>query len=328
MLKRKNYFYKAVLFDVNEGKEIKNTKEFFCDIINNNSSKKIEEYIDVDGKKKTISYFPLDVSQENEMHVTIDVFNFDGDYMFFRACKQKPSNSFNKRNYSTYTTEDFSIDNENNGIEQYTFGYYVYSAKIFSIIKGKGTPDQKILNRLVNKYRIGFNMELIDIPNKNGVEVLYRAKESQLSQIEIEIPSIDLAVMEKVFGWKENELIELGRNKNFKVNCVLKSDAKRAMLSTDDGLIKRIIDAIRYEKTNYSKAQVRGKIGSEKIKDYNFFDENFSNDVSIRFWVKKDGGKKYYPVNQMVDIYKDCLIKSYNENDEFLSMFGKDEEMW
>lgn len=324
MAQRKNYFYKATLISVNNGEEVKDTKQFFSRLIERYGDKQVEEYIDIDGKMQTISYFPLEVSQDNEMHVIVDIFNFDDGYLFFRACKQKPSNSFNKRNYGTYKSEDFKIDNENKGIEQYTFGYYVYFSKILSIIKSTGTPDQKILNKLVNKYSIGYNVDIIDIPNKNGVQVLYNAKESQLSEIELEIPFIDPEILQNTFGWQGNELIEIGQNKNFKVKCILRSNAKGEMLSIDEGLIKKVINAINDTKTKYTKAKVKGKVGNEKMKKYNFFEENFSNEVNISISKKVDGCEKFYPVNQMVEIYKNCLITSYTENEEFLSIFSKE----
>ena len=60
------------------------------------------------------------------------------------------------------------------------------------------------------------------------------------------------------------------------------------------------------------------------MKKYNFFEENFSNEVNISISKKVDGCEKFYPVNQMVEIYKNCLITSYTENEEFLSIFSKE----
>lgn len=321
MALRKNYFYLVTITDVHTKQKIQDVKQLFCDIIKKNSEAKEEIFLDIDGNEKSTTYYPIEVSQKDEMHLVVDVFNFEDDCLFFRACKQKPSNSFNKRNYETFKSEDISIDNEGEGIEQYTFGYYNYQLGIFSIIKNNGAPDQKILNQIVDKFYKGLNVDMMDIPNRNGVQKLYDAKESQLAQIELEIPGINPVVLQKMFNWKNNELIQIQKNENFKVSFVVKADKRGNLLSKDTGLVRDVINAIKSNIPFYNKAKIRGKAELGKMVTYNFFEENFSNEVDIPYYRIRDGKKKYFPRNQMVEIFKDHLLVSFNENIDFLQNF-------
>lgn len=328
MALKKNYFYQAKLINSSTGKQCTDMKEMICKIIEDYGRENTGEYIDAgSGKEKKITYYSVEaLPTKDDLHVSVDIFDYKDDHLFFRACCQKPSNSFTKREYSTLKNEEISIDNEVEGIEQYTFCYYDYETKIFSLIRSLGAPGKKILNDLIEKYYTGYTVELLDIPNRNGVKKLYRAQGATISQIELELPQLKAELLEEIFGWKGNKLLQIEKDKHYKVDYVIKPATRGDVISSDNGWIKEIIDIIKTALPNYTKAKVKGKENNGKMKTYNFMEENFANEVDVPTYQIAEGKRRYYENNQLIEIFRNHLVVSFNENIEFLKGFNGDDE--
>ena len=305
---KKVYFYQITLYDKSE-KEISflELKKIFSDIIENEGYKHDE-------------YYSLDVSSLTEpLHIVWDVFDYKSGRLFFRLSKQKPSNSVIQREYNTYKKKDIlPVGSEKHqGIEQYTFGSFEYDTGIFSIVSSKGAPGLNVLKNVFERYRREIEAEFIPIPNTDAIESIYYGQDPEISQIEIELPLPNAETLEHVFGWKESEILDTLIKRNLNLNVVIKG-IPRSMITFGADETKGLIQCITSHLNEYRKAKMKARDKKEKLKDYNFFEDNFSYPIDIVEYHIVNYERVYYTVEELVEIYKRNIVSAYLENKEIL----------
>ncbi|MCI7301536.1 MAG: hypothetical protein SOR93_06505 [Clostridiales Family XIII bacterium] len=308
MATKKVYFYAASLTDGNEKK-----------FSNEELKAKLTEIIERNGHENG-EYRSVDISPPSEpLHMVLDVFKYKEDRLFCRISKQKLNSSVIQREYTTFKKEDVlpSGTERKNGIELYTFGVLEYSSGIFSIVSAQGAPRIKALSNLFELYMESCKLELISIPNINGIDAFYKGKEPEVSQIEIEVPLPSAATLEHVFGWSNDECLEVLCEQKLRLNVTVKGEPRNPIL-TGENESRSIVDKIKKGLSGYNKAKLKGKIEKGKSQDYNFFEENFSYPIDIAEYQVENYERVYYTVDELVDLYRQNLVSAYRENEKIL----------
>ncbi len=307
MVKKVNFFTVDIFksLNANEDHSYREIKELVVNIINYNAE-------DNDNFKI------LDLSEENQLHQSADIFAYENEYLFMRASNQKPSGAYLQRNYSTNVPGAVlgGTSEREKGIEQYTYLYLNYTTGILGIVNQKGAPSYKILNTMFLKYNHEYYLKFTPIPNADGVERIYNAEEPKISQIEIEVPVPDAGVLQKWFGWNTKDILSI-QSGTLKATMKL-SGIERQLITADADETRGLIDCIKSKKHNYNKAKVRGKVDGERTQDYSFFDENFTYPIDITTYRIENYEKKYLSAAELIPIYRDNLLLAYNENFDML----------
>lgn len=308
MATKKVYFYKTSVLDARERElDLLSLKDVLGDIIGKNS------FFHDD-------YWSLDISPLSEpLHFVWDVFQYKHGRLFFRLSKQKPNSSFIQREYSTYEKSDIlpSGTEKQNGIEIYTFGSLEYSTGLCSIVSSQGAPGINALENAFTKYKSEYKIEFVAIPNLDAIQSIYNGERPNVSQVEVEIPLPSLKVLESVFGWNEKEILNVVGERNLLLNVTLKGQP-RTMLTNGTEETQGIIDQMRNNIGGYLKAKLKGKTAKERLRDYNFFEENFSYPIDILDYHVENYERIYYTVDELVEIYRQHIINAYYDNEKIL----------
>lgn len=264
----------------------------------------------------------LDLTKDNELHYIADIFSYKEESLFLRVSSQKPSGSYLRRNYTTNEPTDVlaGTSEDKEGIEVYTYALLDYETGIFSIVNQKSAPGYKIITYFFTKYNKNYFMELLPIPNPDGISRIYEAKESKISQVEIEVPVPSAEVLEQWFGWNAKDIMDVQGN-GLKATMKL-SGVDRKVITDTESETKGLIDCIKSKLSNYKKAKVRARASGLKTRDYSFFDENFSYPIEIPSYKINLGKKYYFSADDLISIYHDNLEVAYNDNKNLLKLIS------
>lgn len=263
-------------------------------------------------------FLVLDLSRENELHYVADIFSYAEKYLFMRISNQKPSGGYLHRDYTTNIPAGVldGTNEEKEGIEVYTYALLDYETGILSIVNQQSAPNYKIINYIFGKYNTNYYLDFKPIPNPDGIDRIYRAEEPRISQVEIEVPVPSAEILEQMFGWNAEEILDIQGNE-LKATMKL-SSVNRRMITDDEDETRGLIDCIKSKITEYNKARIRAKATGIKTQDYSFFDENFSYPIEIPTYTIISGAKYYYSADDLIIIYRDNLQMAYSENKALL----------
>ncbi|MCI6831057.1 MAG: hypothetical protein MR896_03085 [Clostridiales bacterium] len=307
-MSKKVYFYKVELFD-----ESNNRTANYADI------KSLISQI-IDRHASTCSDFKVvDLSREEQLHYLADIFDYNDSFLFMRLSAQKPTGSYLHRNYSTNIPNELleGISEDQEGIEIYTYVLLNYQTGILAYLSQKGAPSVSVLNYFFGKYNNSFSLKLTKIPNSRGIELIYNTPESHISQIEIEVPVPSADMLQSVFHWDQNDILDAQTMENLKFTVRLSAD-KRKMVTQTDQETQRIIDIIKEKLPFYRKAKLRAKAKNIKTREFNFFEDYYNYPVEIPTYKTVDHHKVYYTANEFVSIYRDHLQMAYYESIDIL----------
>lgn len=306
-MNKKVNFYTVELFESVTSQEIeyKKLKDIIIEIVNNNAIKHNNFHV-------------LDLTRDQDLHYVADIFAYDDQHLMIRVSCQKPTGGYLHRNYSTNIPEAVlpGISEQDEGIELYTYAYLHYETGILSLVNQKGAPSYRVINYILSKYNVNYYMNFVPIPNANGIDRIYNSNNSQISQVEIEVPVPSSEVLQKMFGWNDKDILDVqgkGMKASMKLSCI-----ERKPLTDDEDSSRGLIDCIKEKISEYNKAKIKAKADGVKTQDYNFFDENFTYPVEIPSYHIVGGEKKYYTADELISIYSDNLIMSFNENYQIL----------
>lgn len=309
MAEKKVYFFKVTLLD-KTGREVdyRDIKGIFQEIIEKNGV-----------LHKT--YRSLDLTVEDEYtHIIWDVFDYQNERLFGRLSKQQPSNSFLTRDYSTLEKEDVNIPDETRaGIEKYTYGVLDYPTGIFSIVSALGAPTEKVIANALWKYNTNYMVQIVPIPNADAISLIYTGEDSVVTRVEVEVPLPEAGFLEDVLGWKEKDILDSLEQRNLKMGLYIKSPEKRGRIARDSDETKKILDCILGQMRKYSKARVKAKTRKVKMREYDLFEDNFSNPIDISSYHIVGRKRVYYTVDQLVDLYRHKIVESFEENKKLLT---------
>ncbi|WP_313074740.1 hypothetical protein [Lacrimispora sp.] len=304
MAAKKVYFFKVTLSD-KDGYDIdyRNLKDILIDIVDSN------------GISQT-NFKSLDLTVDDEYtHIIWDVFDYKNSRLFGRFSKQRPSNSMIKRDYLTMAKEDIGSGDERvGGIEQYTYGSLDYDTGIFSIVGALGAPNEKALANTLWKYNRNFHIELVPIPNAQAIKSVYEGEESEVTRIEIEVPLPGAGVLQNLFKWDNNELMETIEDRNLCTAIVLKPIVRKGKITIDSGETKELLDCITKHIKGYNKAKIKAKTRTLKLREYDLFEQNFSYPIDISPYHMQGNKRIYYTVDELMEIFKQNLIYSFETN--------------
>lgn len=297
---KKVYFYSVDLVETatRSYQDYFEIKELIVDIINSNA-------------QKYNNFWVIDLTANNELHYVADIFSYENDYLFLRLSSQKPSGGYLHRNYATNIPEGVleGVDEKDEGIEVYTYALLDYSKGIFSIVNQQSAPNYKVINYLFSEYNSKYCMEFKAIPNPDGIERIYQAQEPRITQVEIEVPVPDASTLEKMFGWNEEEIMDI-QGKGLKATMKLSGIDRRIITDTEEES-RGLIDCIKNKLATYNKARIRAKAEGIKTQEYSFLEENFSYPIDIPKYEIVGDKKRFYSADEMVSIYKEHLTEAY-----------------
>lgn len=303
------------------------TVEFFKVVLKNSANDGEEDYkiiksiFDEIKKKSTIhsNYKSIDLSPEIELNSVepkevMDFFE-DKNYLFGRACRKKLNNAMLKRDYQTLQADEVFTDAESRkqGIEVFTFFLYDYKKGIVSIVNAKGAPGTKALGKAIEAYTSEYKLEFHNIPNEEGIRVLYNSESPQISKLEFEVPTPDAEFLQSVLGLDEEVIREMIQDDVFSTSISLKP-IPYGKLSRKKETVRNILDVLFKRKGNFSKTVVRGN--SEKFNSRNF-DLNakmFTYPIDVKTYRTEYGKKVNYNLQDVVEQFRVGLHKAYEEN--------------
>ena len=307
------------------------TVEFFKVVLKNSANNKEEDYKIIKSifeeieSKCTVhgDYKSIDISPEIEPNSVepkeiMDFFE-DQNYLFGRACRKKLNNAMLKRDYSTLQADEVFTDAESRkqGIEVFTFFLYDYEKGIVSIVNAKGAPGTRALGKAVETYKSEYRLEFINIPNEEGVRVLYNSEFPEISKLEFEVPTPNAEFLQRILGLDEDVVREMIQEDVFATSISLKP-IPYGKLSRKKENVRNILDVLFGKRGNFSKTVIRGS--SEKFNSRNF-DLNakmFTYPIDVKTYRTEYGKKINYSLRDVVEQFRIGLHKAYEENCEMI----------
>ena len=307
------------------------TVEFFKVVLKNSANNKEEDYkiiksifeeiksnCTVHGDYKSIDISPEIEPNSVEPKEIMDFFE-DQNYLFGRACRKKLNNAMLKRDYSTLQADEVFTDAESRkqGIEVFTFFLYDYEKGIVSIVNAKGAPGTRALGKAVETYKPEYRLEFINIPNEEGVRVLYNSEFPEISKLEFEVPTPNAEFLQRILGLDEDVVREMIQEDVFATSISLKP-IPYGKLSRKKENVRNILDVLFGKRGNFSKTVIRGS--SEKFNSRNF-DLNakmFTYPIDVKTYRTEYGKKINYSLRDVVEQFRIGLHKAYEENCEMI----------
>lgn len=308
MAQKKVYFYAVHLYNGDNEKKYSSIKDILVEIIDQYSKDK--------SGYKTLDITPFD----QVMHSVFDIFEYENNHMFGRLSKQHPSNSYLSRDYTTYDGNEIFPANENNsGIENYTFAYMDYSIGVLGIVSAMGAPGEKAFVELFEKYSKQYSIKLVSIPNENAIREIYDGQRPDIAKLEIEVPLPSAEVLRNIFGWRENEVIDSFEKDSLVASVIVKSERRGGKIVRGSKSTRTLMDAVNSIRDKCRKAKMKAESESVKMQEFNLFDNKFSYPIDIVNYHILDGERVYYSINEMVEHYKQNLSQSFNANFRMLT---------
>lgn len=310
MADKKVYFHKIELFEkgTNRKLDYKLIPNIIKDVINKESK--------ISGKISTI-----DLTLTGDLlHTTVDIFRYQKDHIFMRASRQKPTNSMIEREHSTRVAAGLlpGISEAEKGIEKYTFIYVNYEKGILAIIGSQGAPNQKIFSDIFDLYSKTYRVELLPIPNPDGIERIYGKSGTVISFVELTVPVPDPVILEAVFGIEGKELLNEVAADNIEVRMKIAPVVSKGKIISGGEKSDRLIDCIKSKMGQFKKASLRGKYDGTNTKSYNFYEEDYYFQVDIKDFVLVQGEKVFLSVDEFTTLNQEKLIGAYNKNKEYI----------
>lgn len=261
----------------------------------------------------------------DDLHTMLDVYHHKTGYLFARASRQRPTGTVISRDYKTKKAQSLlpGVREDVKGIELYTYVYINYETSVLQIISAQGAPNETIIEELVNRFSDEYRVELIPIPNIDGLERFYGGEEASISSIDLELPNPDPAILQNVLGENGNEILANAANNHILLTIGIKSSISRTYLTTDTDTSAEIIDCIRniieqFGITRFKKASIKGKARNIKAREYNFYEENFYFPVDIPVYRMEEKRRIYYDEAELAQINLQNMQYAYNESKEYI----------
>lgn len=311
------YFYKVDVIDkgTNCDKDV-NGKFLF---------KKLQEICITIIEDKSLNkgnYRVLDLTRNrNELHTIMDIFEYKNSIMFCRLSKQQPNNSMLYRNYENYKQSSIlkNEDNNNEGIEFYTYCLLDYNTGIFSIVESRSAPKAKTICSFLDIYSKEYTLGLIEIPNQDIIRTLINGNNAAITKLEFEIPTPSSEAMEKILNWEESEITSFITHETFTVSLTIKSNRRGKLLdNTSD--VKKLIEYLKTFKKDkdYNKIKITGRNETIKTREFDLYAKFFSYPIDIVNSYTANGVKKYYSIDELSNIFKTELSKAFEKNKTIL----------
>ena len=306
MAEKKVYFSKIELYTSSNQKiEYQDLEGLYDDILNRHSRQH--------GNYRTLCLNPK--AEDGTPKLMMDVINYKTGYFFGRLSKQKENNALLKRDYETEEAEDVftPLEAKKRGIEIFTYFLLNYSKGIFSIVSAQGAPKAAVLNNILIEYNDSYYTKFIDIPNGEGIEVLYNAYNPELTSMEIEVPNPSPVYLEEILEIKEDVMFDMLNEGTPKVYLMIKPFTRQS-LERDSKKVKRIIEILKENKNKYTKAIISGKGAGLKNQKFDLHAKYFSYPITINKSHVEAGKRIEYSLEELTDQFSYGLYNAYQSN--------------
>ena len=310
MASKKVYFYEVKLFSIDndEEQDYHQVRDLLVSVIDNSA-------VNQEG------YRTLDITlDDNPLHVMLDVFDYNNGGLFCRLSRQRPKSDFIQRDYNSLEQGEIlpGEREDKKGIEQCTYAYLNYETCILSIVMSMGAPKEKAFASLFSKYCDGYYVNLVAVPNANTIGTIYMGEEAEVSKISIEVPIPDAGILQQVFGWNNEDILNIVSQRAATIAIEVKPPEREKITNNSDDS-QNLINCIRENIRRYQKAKIRAKAKNIKLQDFNFFEEYFSYPIDIPSYHVENYDRVYYSVDELVDLYRQNIINAYNDNNTILT---------
>ncbi|QHI72888.1 hypothetical protein [Aminipila terrae] len=308
MATRKVYFFEVKLFESKNEVDYRNLRNLFEQIIHENA---------VDHS----NYKTLDLTPDSTtMHSIMDIFEYNTMKMFVRLSKQRPSNTLIKREYDTYEQGDVlpGKSEDENGIEQYTYGSLDFATGIFSFVSARGALTEKALSQAVDKFAGKFEIQLTAIPNAEAINSIYNGEKSEITSVEIEVPLPDTGVLKNILGWDDDEVIGTLNERNLRTSITIKPPARES-ITNNTKESQSLLDLLKSCAGVYKKSKIKAKSNKVKLREFDLFDENFGYPIEIKTHYREEGENVPFSIEEMTEQHKKALITVFRENKDLIT---------
>lgn len=308
------------------------TVEFYKVELKNEARKKDEDYLKIKNIIQEImvnchehdAYKSIDLSpgvspNSIEPKEIMDIFE-DDKYLFGRICRKKKNNAILKRDYSTLEAEEVFTDSESRsrGIEVFTFFIYDYIKGILSIVNSKGAPGTKSIKLLMDIYKPEYSLGFVNIPNEEGIRVLYNSGHPEISKLEFELPSPDAEFLQSVLGLDEEIIRDMIQEDVFTASISLKPVPYGKLLKSTEK-VRDVLDILINKKAKYSKTKVRGRSEQFNSRDFDLNAKMFTYPIDVVTYRIVNGRKVEYSLQEVVDQFRSGLKKAYENNYDLIT---------
>lgn len=258
--------------------------------------------------------------------IVLDIFD-DQHYLFGRICKKKSNNAILQRDYSSLEpTEVFTpAEARRKGIEVFTFFMIDYTKGIISIANAQDAPGANILNNILDNYNSDYIMKFTNIPNQDGINLLYRSTSPEITRLEFEVPSPDPQYLQRILKLDEEEITYIASSDMITTTLTLKPSPYKS-LEKDQGKVRRIIEILKEKNNNYKHTIIRGKSNEFGNKEFDLHAKYFTYPIKIKKYRIVDGKKKEYNLKEITEQFKDGLNQAYYANKELLIALANRED--
>ncbi len=174
---------------------------------------------------KTLDLTPKITPDSYEPKILLDIYDVDKDnFMFARISKKKENSAMQRRDYSTYIANDVFTNAEMRklGIEVFTYFIIDYSKGVISIVNAQGAPGPRILNWIFEEYNKDYEIEFVNIPNKAGIEALYKSQAPVITGYEFEVPIPNAEYLQEILHLDEKEITTIVNENVHKATLILR----------------------------------------------------------------------------------------------------------
>ena len=306
-------FYRVDLVNTDSGREIPYTTAALNTLIStlkNDHGREQSNYYSVD-------LSPLRDAKGVKPKETLDF--FEDDMILGRLCRKKPNNQIIKRNYDTLSADSVFNSEEESllGIEEYSFFLLDPQTGIMAMAYKQGAPSQMALTFLSQTFELENTMKFTEIPNSDGVRVLYDSSSPEISRLSFDITTPDAEFLQRVLGLPDSEIMELIKRGTCHASIVLKPEPRTAILKGQQE-IRGTIDYLKNNLGRFERTVVRGKSNSFNARDFDLMAQYFSYPIDISKTHIVNGQRVYYSLEEIVAQYRQGLHHAYDENRDYV----------
>lgn len=269
-------------------------------------------------------YCTIDISSPDDgMKTVIDIFDYKDEHLFCRLSKQRPTNTVVGRNYDTLKTEPVMGNYPDNkkGIENYSFAYINYQTLIAEIVTSQYSPTETAIENFI-KMNSNYYVESRAIPNRVGIDSIFRHRKPVISSFTVDIPTPSPALLES-FGFNDAEITNTIGN-NIRAKITIAPLHGRTLVANDDAhtLVQKVRDSALI-----TEAIFKAKSESIKAREYNLYDESFKYDINIPTSHTVNGNVISYNESNLIEMARNKLIENYYEKyDIIVSLANRSNE--
>lgn len=258
--------------------------------------------------------------------IILDIFD-STSFLFGRICKKKSNSAILQRDYvSLVPAEVFTpAEARKKGIEVFTYFIIDYTKSIISIANAQDAPGAGILNNILDNYNSAYVMRFTNIPNEDGINLLYNSTSPEITRLQFEVPSPDPQYLQKILGLTEAEIAYIAGNDLVTTTVTLKPNPYKS-LEKDYGKVREIIDILRANNNKYNHTIVRGKSNEFSNKDFDLHAKYFTYPIQVKKFHMVEGVKKEYNLNEITEQFKTGLLQAYYGNKDLLLAIANRED--